>query len=178
MFKNRRGFTGIEIAVVLVAIGIIGYFAVPPAIKAAGTLFSGGDKSQQKMTHAVTESEQYAMFYKDERGNFKPAPTPYIRKRTETGMNYTSEPIKDSMLDVLKKWAFLIGALCLIFPAFGIWIFKRFLDMKNNFKQLVTGIEEAKKELPPESITKLETNLSKKMDTGAKKLVKEVKVKL
>ena len=172
--NNKKGFTGIEIAVVFVAIAVIGYFAVPPTIKAAGTLFSGGDKNQTKITHKV--KEQYSMFYKDEKGNYKPAPVPY--KREEESMNYNSEAPKPTLWDTIKKWAFLIGTLCLIFPTFGVWLFKRFMDMKTNFTQLVKGIEEARKELPPEAVAKLENSLSRKMDTKAKTAVKLIKVKL
>ncbi len=174
MIRNRKGFTGIELAIVMIAIAAIGYFAVPPMIKAAGTIFSGGDKNQAKMTHKVEES--YSMFYKDEKGNYKPAPVPY--KRKEESMNYNSEAPKPTLWDTFKKWIFLLGALAIIFPSFGVWLFKRFKDMKNNLTQLVTGIEEAKKELPPDAVAKLETNLSKKMDTSAKTAVKKIKVKL
>jgi hypothetical protein len=50
--------------------------------------------------------------------------------------------------------------------------------MKNNFIQVVNGIEEAKKTLPKESVDILATNLSRKMDSAAKTLVKQAKVKL
>lgn len=50
---NKRGFTGIEVMAVVAIIGLITYFAAPPTIKAVGTLFSGGDKNQQKAVHKI-----------------------------------------------------------------------------------------------------------------------------
>jgi len=168
---NKKGFTGIELAVVMVAVAVIGYFAVPPTIKAVGSLTSGGDKTQHKQVHKV--EEQYSMFYKDEKGNFVPAKTPY--SRTEYTENFNSEQPKSSLMDTLKKWAFLIVALAIIFPAFGIKLFTYIMGLKNNFTQLVTGIEQAKKSLSPDDVVKLETSLSKKTNTDTKALVKKVK---
>ena len=172
--RKLKGFTGIELAVVMVAIAVIGYFSVPPTIKAFGTLASGGDKNQTKITHKV--KQQYQMFYQDKKGKFIPAPTPYKLEIEDT--NYDSQAPKATLWEKIQRYVFLIGALCLIFPAFGVWLYKRFRDMKTNFTQLVTGIEEAKKTMTPEAVASLETNLSKKMDTSAKKEVKQIKVKL
>lgn len=174
MKLNRKGFTGLEIVFMLLAVSVIGYFAVPPAIKSVGTLWGSGDKNQSKMVHKVKEYR--TPFYQDEKGKFVPAPKQDMREEYEE--NFNSAPVKPTIWEIVKKWAFLIGVLCLIFPTFGIWLFKRFMDLKINLKQLVTGIEEAKKELPPDAIAKLETNLSKKMDTSAKLEVKKIKVKL
>ena len=51
--NNKKGFTGIEMIVAIAVIGaIIGFFG-PPTVKSFGTLFSGGDKNQQKMVHKI-----------------------------------------------------------------------------------------------------------------------------
>lgn len=174
MHLNKKGFTGIEVAIIALAIAAIGYFAIPPTVKAVGTLATGGDKNQKKQIHKV--DEQYAMFYKDEKGVFVPAKTPY--KRVEYMENFDSEAPKPTLWETLKKWIFLIGIAVIIFPAFGVWLFKRIIDLKNNFAQLVTGIEQAKKTMTPEAVKILETSLSKKTNTDTKVLVKKVKANI
>jgi len=172
--KNRRAFTGIEIVMILAITGAIALFAGPPLVKSLGTLTSGGDKNQQKATHKVRQ--QYQTFYQNEKGQYLPAPTPY--KLEVDDMNYISTAPKPTIWDTVKKYAILLGFLAIAFPSFGVWLFKRFWDMKNNFTQLVNGIEEAKKELAAEDIAKLQNNLSKKMDKSAKLAVLATKANL
>lgn len=173
MYKKKT-FTGIELVMIIAIIGAVSLFAGPPLVKSLGTIATGGDKNQQKATRKV--KQQYSMFYQNEKGQFIAAPTPYKLEIDE--MNYVSAPPKASLWDTVKKYAILLIFLAIAFPSFGVWLFKRFWDMKNNFTQLVTGIEQAKKELTAEDVAKLENNLSRKMDSSAKKQVVATKAKL
>jgi len=103
--RNKKGFTGIEIVFILCALGIVGYFAVPQVGKAVNNIFTG-NKNQQKASYKV--SEQYSMFYKDDKGNYKPAPIPY--KRTEESLNYTNAEPPETLWQ--KFWH--LGAMAVV----------------------------------------------------------------
>jgi hypothetical protein len=91
----------------------------------------------------------------------------------------TLDTSEDKQLSLWQKFKLLgLGGivLCLAFPAtIGAWAIRMFFKGRDNIKQLVIGIEQAKKELPPEQIKILETNLSKKTNTDTKDIVKKLK---
>jgi hypothetical protein len=144
-----------------------------PAGKAIGSAIHGAGQ-QAKQTSEIQES--YPVVGKiNEKGVFQKLGD---YKRIEKTLNMTNVEPKESIWQKFGKIIVIVGILCLIFPTLGVWLFSQTLKLKGNFKQLVVGIEEAKAKLPPESVSILETNLSKKMDTPAKKEVKQIKAKL
>jgi hypothetical protein len=174
--RNNKGFTGVELAIILAICGLIGWVVIPPTINSLGKVGIGGDKNQSKATYkAIGERPT---FYQDEAGNFVYAG---IEKYNVSSSNMIAEQPKQTLaekLSAIPKIIIILGILGLIFPPFGIWLITQLIRMKNNFIQVVNGIEEAKKTLPKESVDILATNLSRKMDSAAKTLVKQAKVKL
>lgn len=55
--KNNRGFTGIELALVICICGALTAWFGPNLVKSIGTITSGGDKNQQKMSRKIKLSE-------------------------------------------------------------------------------------------------------------------------
>jgi hypothetical protein len=101
----------------------------------------------------------------------------YSEKYQENSID-TSEESQLTIWQKLKNLGLIGVILVIVFPGFGLWMFRMFLKARDNFKQLVTGIEEARKKLPPEAMATLENDLSKKTNLDTKELVKKIKVKL
>ena len=114
--KNSKGFTGIEL-IIIIAIGVIGaYYAAPSVGKAVHNVFEG-DKNKQKMVHEV--SEQYPMFYKNEKGDFVPAKTPY--KRTEKSLNYTHIQPPETLWEKFWKMGAMAVIAIVVLSYLGLW---------------------------------------------------------
>jgi competence protein ComGC len=116
MRHNRKGFTGIELIILVGVIGLVSYFAAPAIGKAANNIFSGGGNRQKQM-HKVTE--QYSMFYKDDKGNFKPAPVPY--KRTEEALNYINAEPPETLWQKFMKLGAIAVAIIALLSYLGLW---------------------------------------------------------
>lgn len=105
----------------------------------------------------------------------------YMAEQIITTTSNSSEEAKMTLFQkvlMLPKIITILVFLGCLFPPLGaifLWIYNK---LKGGLKQIVTGIEEAKKELPIEAIQKLDTNLSKKSDQSTKTLVKKIKVSL
>lgn len=115
-FGNRKGFTGIEIVVLVAVIGLVGYFAAPSVGKAVNNIFSGA-QNRQKQIHKVTE--QYSMFYKDDKGNYKPAPVPY--KRTEEAFNYVNTEPPETLWTKFWKMGAMAVVIIVLLSYLGLW---------------------------------------------------------
>jgi len=114
--NNKRGFTGIELIVLVGLIGLVSYFSAPAVGKAVNNIFSGG-QNQQKQTHKVTE--QYSMFYKDDKGHFKPAPVPY--KRTEEELNFVREAPPETLWQKFLKLGAMAIVIIVVLSYLGLW---------------------------------------------------------
>lgn len=115
-FRNRKGFTGIEL-VILVAIGVLGaYFAAPSIGKGVHNIFEG-DKNKQKIVHEV--SEEYPMFYKNEKGDFVPAKTPY--SRTEKSLNYQHIEPPETLWEKFWKLGAMAVIIIVVLSYLGLW---------------------------------------------------------
>jgi hypothetical protein len=116
MLKNRKGFTGIELIILVGVIGLISYFAAPSVGKAVNNVFTG-TKNQQKQTHKITE--QYSMFYKDDNGNFKPAPVPY--KRIEEELNFVRDEPPETLWQKFWKLGAMAVVIIVVLSYLGLW---------------------------------------------------------
>lgn len=113
---NKKGFTGIEIFFMLMAISAIGYFVVPSVGKAVNTVFQGSG-NRQKQVRKVTE--QYATFYQDKDGNFKPTPVPY--KRTENSLNYINTEPPETLWTKFWKMGAMAVIVIVLLSYLGLW---------------------------------------------------------
>ena len=152
MRKNRKGFTGIELIILVGVIGAVMAFAAPAAGKAINSVFSGGG-NRQKQSHKV--SEQYTMFYKDDKGNFKPAPVPY--KRTEESLNYVNaEPPETLWQKFMKLGAMAVAIIALlsylgIAPIIALWWSKKVRPKIDSMKTELEKTKTAHSELQDEA---------------------------
>ena len=191
--KNSRGFTGIEIMIVVAMIGAVSYFAAPSIGKGIHNIFEG-TKNRQKSVHKVTE--QYSMFYKDADGNYKPAPIPY--KRTESSLNYTHAEPPETLWQKFLHLGIMIIPIIMIISYLGAWPLINFWvkkikksiankqkelenseaetrDLKDNTYLIVQSIDAGLAILPGDMKEKFLGELSKKQDSTTKKLVAELK---
>lgn len=114
--KNRKGFTGVEI-IVLVAVACVGFFFAGPNIgKGVHNIFQG-DKNKTKITSKVTES--YPMFYKDKDGNFIPSKVPYMK--TEENFNSTTEKAPETLWEKFWKMGAMAVIIIVILSYLGLW---------------------------------------------------------
>jgi hypothetical protein len=102
----------------------------------------------------------------------------WVQKTEESTTNADVPMTLIQRVMMLPKILILLVILGCVFPPFGVILVALYSRVRGGLGQLVNGLEQAKKVLPPDSVTTLETNLSKKMDTSLKSLVKEIKVKL
>ena len=169
--RNRKGIVGIDDAIIVCAIIAVGalavFFAGPSASKTISGIW-GGDKNQAKQVYKLDESR--TAFYQDGKGNFVPATKQDVRKEYRENVMSTEPPL--TWFQKYGGYLVLLGIIIVAFPSFGVWLTTK---ARNNFAQLVTGIEQAKVSLPKSSVDILESNLSKKMDVKVKAQVKKVK---
>jgi hypothetical protein len=166
MLKNRRGEV-ITIAVLgmCILVGVLGAFI--GASKYGKFIGLGSD---QKIIRTV-KSEPIILKGPDGKE--------YWVQKTEESVSNTEVPMSLIQRLLMLPIIIIILVICgCLFPPFGVILLMVYFRLKGGFKQLVVGIEEAKSKLPMDAVTTLEANLSKKMDTPVKKLVKKIKVKL
>jgi Tfp pilus assembly protein FimT len=152
MQKNKRGFTGIEIILFVAVCGIAAYFSAPAVGKAVNGMFGGGG-NRQKQSHKVTE--QYSMFYRDDKGNFKPAPVPY--KRIEESLNYVNaEPPETLWQKFTKLGAMAVAIIALlsylgIAPIIALWWSKKVKPKIDSLKEELENTKATHAELQDEA---------------------------
>lgn len=148
MKSERKGFTGIEIALVVAIAGLALFFSAKPIGQAVGGLWEGS-KNRQKQTHKI--QEQYQMFYKDKDGNLLPAPTPYVR--IEEGMNYVNAEPPETLWQ--KFWRMGIMAVVIIvvlsylgiLPIIRLWWSKFIKPKLDKAKEDLEQVQEAQQQL-------------------------------
>jgi competence protein ComGC len=164
--KNKKGFTGIEVVLAIAVIGLMAGMFLPKTVASFGDLFNGGNKNQQKQTYTV--SEKYPIGTLDEKGKF-------VRmgdySKSETHLNLAAQQAPEKWS---TKIAIVVGILVVLAIAFPAVAVNLWLKAKANMKQIITGVQQAKINLPPASVAILESDLSKKMDMKAKAQVKKV----
>lgn len=116
MRKHRGGFTGIELILLVGVIGLVGFFAAPAVGKSVNTIFSG-NQNQQKQVRKLQES--YTMFYKDDKGNFKPAPVPY--KRIEEELNFVRQEPQETLWQKFMKLGAMAVVIIVLLSYLGLW---------------------------------------------------------
>jgi hypothetical protein len=166
---NKRGeVITLSLAVIAVSAIVIGFLFRPVADKIL-PIFGG----QQKYVNRETVVTKPITIQVDGKK--------YLAEQVITTTNSSSEEAKMTLTQkvlALPKIIAVLVFLGFLFPPLGGFLLLAYNKLKAGFKQVVVGINEAQKELPKESVDVLQTNLSKKMDSGAKKLVKKIKVKL
>jgi len=171
MRMNNKGFV-VEGAIV---IGILASLVTVVLWKPITSTLGIGNQPQKQQSTIIKKTEaKPVMYYKDEKGN------EHVAMATSS---YESnvEASEDRVMTLWQKFkVFIIAivALCIAFPSFGIWLYTKLRQAQANFKQVVTGIEEAKLAMPKESVDILKTQLSRKMDSTAKTAVKNTVSKL
>jgi len=167
---TRKGFTGLEVVLVVAVVGaLIGLFA-PKTIASVGNLWNGGTKNQSKQIHKI--DEKYTIGRLDERGKFIKLGD-YSKKEDLQNLVAQEAPEKWS-----TKVKIITGLLIVLFVAFPSLAIKAWLKAKSNIFQIVTGIEKARTKLPPDAVATLEASLSSKMDQSAKDAVVVIKERL
>lgn len=170
MLGNRKGIVGIDDAIVICAIVLAGAAAIWLADATSKSIHDvfGGNKNQAKQVYKLEETR--TPFYQDATGKFVPGVKQDSRKEYRENVLQTEPP-----LTWFQKYGWILiilVVLAIAFPAVTISVWSK---AKSNLSQIVTGIEQAKTQLPPASVAILENNLSKKMDTNAKKVVKKAR---
>jgi hypothetical protein len=169
MGKNK-GFTGLETVLAIAVLGaLIGLFA-PKTIASLGDIWNGGNKNQTKQVHKI--DVKTTMGYMDEKGKFVKVGD-YSKKEDMENVIAQQAPEKWS-----TKVKIILGFVIILAIAFPAKALQMYFKAKDNITQIVTGIEQAKKVLPPTSVATLQTNLSMKMDSSAKDAVSAIKEKL
>jgi hypothetical protein len=164
---NRKGeVITVSLLAICVVVGLLGAFV-------GGSKYGklvGIGSNDQKIVKTV-KSEPILLKAPDGRE--------YWVQKTEESTSNADVPMSlVQRVMMLPKLLILLVILGCVFPPFGAILIALYVRLKGGFKQLVTGINEAQKVLPKEANDVLATNLSRKMDTAAKTLVKKVKVKL
>jgi competence protein ComGC len=163
---SRKGFTGIEIALVVGVIGLmIGLFA-PKTVASIGDVFNGGNKNQTKQIHKI--DLKYTMGYLDEKGKFVKVGD-YSKK--EDMQNVVAEQPKEKWSTKVMILIGFVVVLAIAFPAKAIQLW---LKAKSNLKQIITGVALAKTQMTADQVKILDNSLSKKTDTSTKKVVKKI----
>lgn len=155
--KNNRGITEIILLGYIIA-GLAFLFVPNPVSKAMG------------MGVQPNKTVERVELIKDKEG------VPIAYKTTITDQQQRAT-LWQSLLALPRLWLLMmiLGIFFTPVSALMAWVNR---GLKTGIKQVVSGIEEAKKLLPRESISTLETNLSKKMDTSTKAEIKKIKVDL
>ena len=169
---NRKGFVVEGVVLIGVLCSIVTVLLWKPV---TGMLGIGNQPQKQKSTVVRKAESTPVLVYTDEKGKEHIA---MATKTFESTLD-SSEDRQMSLWDKIKGLGVGFIILMIAFPAtIGAFGIRTFFKAKDNIKQLVKGIEEAKSKMPKESVDILETNLSKKMDQTVKAQVKSIKAKL
>jgi len=188
MKLNKKGFTGIEVILIIAAIAAATFFTAPQVGKGINNVFQG-DKNKQKAVYSVKES--YPLFYKDKDGNYAPAKQPY--KREESSLQYAALKAPETLMEKfigLGAWLLLIGAAITFlggWPLVMVWRSKikntlakkaeEYQDLEDETSTIVNSIEAGLNKLPADQKQIFLDELSKKQDSTTKELVSKLKHK-
>lgn len=114
--KNKKGFTGVELIVLVAISGLVMFFAGPNIGKGFHNIFQG-DKNKTKITSKVTES--YPMFYKDKEGNYIPSKVPYMK--TAENFNSTTEERPETLWEKFWHLGAMAVVIIIILSYLGLW---------------------------------------------------------
>ena len=155
MKKGEKGFAEVVVLAWVIA-GLVLLFVPNPVSKAVG------------MGIQPNKTVERVELIKDKEG----MPIAYKTTITDEQQRITLwQQIK--ALPVIWILLMIAGLFCTPIAALMAWINN---GLKKGLKQVVVGVEEAKKLLPVEDVKILDSSLSKKMDTGIKTAVKKIKV--
>ena len=115
--RNKKGFTGVELIVLIAISGLVMFFAGPSIGKTVNNLFHGGSTNKTKVTSKVTES--YPMFYKDKDGNFIPSKVPYMR--TAENFNSTTEAPPETLWEKFWHLGAIAVVIIVVLSYLGLW---------------------------------------------------------
>lgn len=174
---KRNSGEAITITVIALALlsGVIGlWFGGTKYAKVVGLNNTSEQKTRQVMTSTV-ESKPIIVTGQDGKQ--------YILQSTKQ-VTSTLDTAEEQPMTIwqrimmLPKIALLLSVLGVAFPPFGLWLISMVVRLRGNLKQIVVGVEEAKKTMTAEDAQKLLTSISMKSDQSTKTLVKKIKVKL
>lgn len=100
----------------------------------------------------------------------------------ETVLDSTTQ-VKQPLVETLKGWLIVLGALCFIFPALGIWLRQKaataYNDLKAETKKIVASVQAAraiaKAHTDTTLITKMDAAMDGVQDQSTKDLVTALK---
>jgi len=120
LFRNKKGFTGIELTILIAVIGAVSYFAAPSVGKAVHNIFQG-DKNSQKQIHKVKES--YPVLYrasvgKDGIATYKPAGD---YKRNEEFYNLKAQKPPETLWQKFWKLGAMAVVIIIALSYLGLW---------------------------------------------------------
>lgn len=114
--KNKKGFTGVELVVLVAVAGLVMFFAGPNIGKSFHNIFSGS-KDKQKSVHKVVET--YPMFYKNSEGIFVPAKVPYTKTEEYTDTNISNPP--ETLWEKFWKLGAMAVVIIVALSYLGLW---------------------------------------------------------
>ena len=169
---NKRGFVVLEVLIV----ALVSVFSTVLLWKPITSTLGIGNQPQKQKSSWVKKSEvKPVLYYRDEKGNEHVA----MAIKSEESNIESSEDRQLTLWQKIKNLGVGFIILMIAFPGtIGAWGIKTLFKAKENLKQIIQGVEEAKTKLPKESVDILEANLSKKMDLKVKNQVKAIKGKL
>lgn len=113
---KKKGFTGVELIVLVAISGLVMFFAGPNIGKSFNNIFHGG-QNKTKITSKVTES--YPMFYKDKDGNFIPSKVPYMK--TAENFNYVTENPPETLWEKFWHLGAMAVLIVVVLSYLGLW---------------------------------------------------------
>lgn len=172
MKKNNKGVTGIEVVVVIAAIGFI-YTLVSPFLPPAFKVGGGANSSQKTVQKEIVTSttapvlvNQAPIFTKNPDGSFSMIQETKTTTSTQADSTPVQPPLWQSIIGWFLKLGFLGFVLALAFPAVAVttwlWIRGRWNDLvstieahkadfaalKADTTKIVVGMEKAFSSIP------------------------------
>jgi len=141
MFKNKKGFTGLEIMAIVAIIGALVAWQGPNLVKSVGTVFNGGDKNQSKIVHKVDRTRM--LYQVDPKNSDKLIPV------KETYSEYSNEAEAQQPPETLWQKFLHLGIMIIpiiaIISYLGAWpLVQRWV---NKFKEKIAEVNEQKETL-------------------------------
>lgn len=167
--KNEKGEIFTVLAIVSMA--ILGAIFIPNDVSKAIGIQNKQNKIVQKQIDTIE-------LLKDRDGKpIRSEDGTYIVKRVtkiDESDKQQSVTLWERIRSLPALWLVLMIA-GVFFPPIALVMGVINKGLKAGLKQIVAGLENAKKAMHPDSVTVLDTNLSKKMDTKIKTVVKKIK---